>query len=66
MNEVNEIIKRVKNLKKFEIQMTLPEDFRFGGKIPYDMRIVEDQAYVTIYAETFDEATRKVSEYLNA
>lgn len=66
MNEVKAIINRVKNLKKFEIQMALPEDFRFGGKIPYDMKIVEDQAYVTIYAESVDEATQKVREYLNA
>ena len=66
MIDVKDVINRVKNLQKFEVQMTLPEDFSFGGRIPYDMKIIEDQAYVTIYAETLEEATAKVKEYLNA
>ena len=64
--DVKDVINRVKNLQKFEVQMTLPEDFQFGGKIPYDMKIMGDQAHVTIYAESIEEATAKVKEYLNA
>lgn len=66
MIDIKDVINRVKNLHKFEVQMTLPEDFQFGGKVPYDMTIVGNQANVTIYAETLEEATAKVKEYLNA
>jgi hypothetical protein len=66
MIDIKDVINRVKNLQKFEVQMTLPEDFSFGGKVPYDMKIIGDQANVTIYAESMEEATAKVKEYLNA
>ena len=57
------IINRTKNLQNFEVQITLPEDFHFFGKVPFDMNIVGDQAFVTVLAENMEEATTKVREY---
>jgi hypothetical protein len=63
MIDVKHIINRVKNLQNFEVQITLPEDFHFFGKVPFDMDIVGDQAFVKVLAESMEEATTKVREY---
>ena len=57
------IINRIKNLQNFEVQIALPEDFHFFGKVPFDMDIVGDQAFVKLLAENMEEATTKVREY---
>jgi MinD superfamily P-loop ATPase len=57
------IINRIKNLQNFEVQIALPEDFHFFGKVPFDMDIVGDQAFVKVLAENMEEATTKVREY---
>jgi 5-methylthioribose kinase len=47
----------------FEVQVVVPEDFCFYGTIPYDMEIVGDQAFVTVPAETIEEAVQKANEF---
>lgn len=64
--DAKEVISRVKNLQEFEVQVTLPEDFRFGGKVPYDMDIVGNQAFVKVVAETIEEATIAATTYFNS
>lgn len=63
--DAKELINRVKNLQEFEVQVTLPEDFRFGGKVPYDMDIIGNQAFVKVVAETIEEATLAAKAYFN-
>ena len=65
MNEVNEIINRVKRLQIFEVCATLPECFAFNGRIPFDMQIEGGTAKVQVYAETIEEAQNKVTEYFD-
>ena len=65
MNEVNEIINRVKRLQIFEVCATLPECFAFNGRIPFDMQIEGGTAKVQVYAETMEEAQNKVTEYFD-
>ena len=43
--------------------ITVPENFEFRGTVPYDMRIVGDQAYVKVYALNDEEAAPKVYVY---
>lgn len=57
------IINRIKNLQNFEVQIALPDNFHFFGKVPFDMDIVGDQAFVKVLAENMEEATTKVREY---
>ena len=57
------IINRIKNLQNFEVQIVLPDNFHFFGKVPFDMDIVGDQAFVKVLAENMEEATTKVREY---
>jgi hypothetical protein len=64
--DAKELISRVRNLQEFEVQVTLPEDFRFSGKVPYDMDIVGNQAFVKVVAETIEEATASATAYFNS
>jgi hypothetical protein len=50
-------------MQDFEVQVTVPEDFRFMGSIPYDMEIVGNQAFVVVPAVSIEEAVQKASEF---
>ena len=63
--DIKQIMKRIKNLQEFEIQMTVPEDFHFTGQVPYDIHIVGDTAFVTVVAESFDKAKEMVYNYFH-
>lgn len=54
---------RIKRLEEYEVQVTVPQDFKFTGTVPYDMTIVSDQAFVKIVAESFDSALFKVRDF---
>jgi hypothetical protein len=51
-----DVINRIKNLKHFEVQVTIPDNFLFSGIVPFDMTIVSNQAFVSVLAENIDEA----------
>jgi len=58
-----EVIDRARRMQDFEVQVAVPEDFRFMGSIPYDMEIVGDQAFVVVPAMTIEEAVQKANEF---
>jgi len=58
-----EVIDRARRMQDFEVQVAVPEDFRFMGSIPYDMEIVGNQAFVTVPALTIEEAVQKANEF---
>ena len=63
MSDYHEVIDRVRRMQDFEVQVAVPEDFRFMGSIPYDMEIVGDQAFVVVPAMTIEEAVQKANEF---
>ncbi len=63
MSDYLEVIDRARRMQDFEVQVTVPEDFRFMGSIPYDMEIVGDQAFVVVPAMTIEEAVQKANEF---
>lgn len=63
MKEVDDIINRVKRLQVFEVCVTLPDNFAFNGRVPFDMQIDGGTAKVQVYAETLNEAQTKAEEY---
>ena len=63
MNNYLEVIDRARRMQDFEVQVTVPEDFRFSGTVPYDMEIVSNQAFVTVPAITIEEAVQKANEF---
>jgi hypothetical protein len=67
MNSVdmaNDLIFRAKNLQKYVIETDVPEDFRFNGIIPFDMEIKNNVISAVVWAIDFNEAVKKLDEYL--
>ena len=67
MNSVdmaNNLIFRAKNLQEFTVTTEIPDDFKFNGLIPFDMDIVGSILEAKVWAIDFDEAVKKLHEYL--
>jgi hypothetical protein len=67
MNSVdmaNALISRAKNLQEFTVETEVPEDFRFAGLIPFDMKIEDGMIKAKVYALDFDEAVQRLDDFL--
>ena len=63
MSDYQEVIDRARRMQDFEVQVAVPEDFRFMGTVPYDMEIVGNQAFVVVPAVSTEEAVQKANEF---
>ena len=63
MSDYLDVIDRARRMQDFEVQVTVPEDFRFMGSIPYDMEIVGNQAFVVVPALSIEEAVQQANEF---
>jgi hypothetical protein len=64
MNDIKQVMNRIKNLQEFEVIIDIPDEFIFNGTMPFDMIIDRDQsARVLVIAETQAEAERKVEQF---
>ena len=64
MNDINQVMNRLKNLQEFEVCIDIPDEFVFSGTMPFDMIIDRDQsARVLVIAETQQEAEKKVEQF---
>jgi len=67
MNSVdmaNNLIFRAKNLQEFIVTTELHDDFKFNGLIPFDMEIVGSIVEAKIWAVDFDEAVKRLHDFL--
>ena len=67
MNSVdmaNNLIFRAKNLQEFVVTTEVPEDFRFNGVVPFDMSIVDNQIEAKVWAIDFNEAAKRLDDFL--
>jgi hypothetical protein len=67
MNSVdmaNNLIFRAKHIQEFTVTTEVHEDFKFNGTIPFDMEIVGSIIEAKVWAIDFDEAVKKLHEYL--
>ena len=67
MNSVdmaNNLIFRAKNLHEFTVTTEVPDNFRFNGVVPFDMSIVDNQIEAKVWAVDFDEAAKKLDNFL--
>ena len=65
MMDFDTTMQRIKNLTEFEVQVTVPKTFRFRGRVPWDIQILGNQAFVTVIAPSLTEARSRVEEYFN-
>lgn len=65
MNEVDNVIFRMRNLKEFKIKRTMDDSFVLNGKMPYDVKLDKNNILtVTLMAVDKQEAERRVSEFI--
>jgi len=60
----NDLIFRAKNLQEFVVETDVPEDFQFNGVIPFDMQIKDSIITAKVWAVDFDEAAKRLDDYL--
>jgi hypothetical protein len=60
----NNLIFRAKHIQEFTVTTEIPDDFKFNGLIPFDMDIVGSILEAKVWAIDFDEAVKKLHEYL--
>ena len=68
MNSVdmaNNLIFRAQNLAEFTVTTEVPENFRFNGVVPFDIVIKENIIYAKVYAVDFDEAAKRLDNFLD-
>jgi hypothetical protein len=58
------LIFRAKNLQEFTVTTELPDDFRFGGVVPFDMQITGSILEAQVWAVDFAEAVDRLNEFL--
>lgn len=64
--DAKQVINRISNLQEFEVQVTMPQHFRFNGSVPFDMEILGDQAFITVLAEDISEAAKIAKDYIQS
>ena len=67
MNSVdmaNDLIFRARNLNEFIVTTDAPDDFRFNGVVPFDLQIKDSIITAKVWAVDFDEAAKRLDEYL--
>lgn len=60
----NQAISRAKALDKWIVTLPLPDGFRFNGPVPFDMKIYDNIAEITVWAVTQQEATQRAEVYI--
>lgn len=63
---MDQFIYRAKNLKEFEVTTTVPDNFRFNGMIPFDMKIDNETLTAKVWAVEFEEAAQRLDDFLES
>jgi hypothetical protein len=61
-----EVLERLMNLQEFTVTVPVEENWMPNGRVPFDIRIKNGFATVSIPALTEDEARGKIIAYFNA
>ncbi len=62
--DILDVINRVKALQEFEVKTTLPDGFRFRGRVPFDMQIEGEDVTIKVLALNLEEAMMRVDSFL--
>lgn len=65
MINVMDVINRIKFMKHYEVDVAIPEDFRFIGVVPFDMIISDNRIKAKILAISHEDALEKMERYLD-
>jgi len=59
------LIERARKMQEFRITKPQPENFIFGGKVPFDIAIKDEVMSFTVHAVDLAEANAMVDKYLD-
>ena len=62
---IDHVMRDIRNLTEYQVQITIPEEFKFSGVVPFDMNIVAGEAFVTLVAPSWSEAVSRVKNFFN-
>ena len=62
---IEHVMRDIKSLAEYQVQITIPEGFKFSGMVPFDMNIVAGEAFVTLVAPSWPEAVSRVKNFFN-
>jgi len=65
-DETQQVIDRLMNLQKFTVSVPVEENWMPNGVVPFDIRIKNGIATVTVPALTEAEARDKITAYFNS
>jgi len=60
---IEHVMRDIKSLAEYQVQITIPEGFKFSGVVPFDMNIVAGEAFVTLVAPSWNEALCRVQDF---
>ena len=61
---IDHVMRDIKNLTEYQVQITIPEGFKFSGVVPFDMTIVEGVISAKVLAIDFDESVNIFDKWL--
>ena len=61
---VDELIAKVKKMEVFNIVTPLPDNFEFGGKVPFDIKIANGLLTCQVHAVSVTDAQAQVNRWL--
>lgn len=62
---IKQVLDRIRGLKQFVVRVSVPEEFRFTGAVPFDLEIVGGVAMVTVWADTQEEAQKRAEKFFH-
>jgi hypothetical protein len=63
---IRQVLNRIQGLKQFVVRVSVPEEFRFTGAVPFDMEIVGSVAMVTVWAADQTEAQSRAEKFFQS
>jgi hypothetical protein len=60
----NELIQKAMKMETFEITMPVPDEFGFGGVVPFDLKIKDNTLTCYVHALTLPEARAQVQAWV--
>jgi hypothetical protein len=65
-DQTQQVLDRLMNLKEFTVSVPVEENWIPNGVVPFDIKIKNGIATVTVPALTEDEARSKITAYFNS
>ena len=63
-SDINKLLNKIKNSQYYNVTLDLYQPIPFNGVVPFDIKIKGDIATFKVLAEDYEQAERKVYDFL--